>query len=814
MIKHQFTTVMRTKMKIMCSLLLCLVSTLSYAKEREVINFNRGWQFCLTDNASEPVPMAGSAWQQIDLPYDFQLNLPWDKDANRARAFKKQAAAWFRKAFVAQNAWKGSRVTLDFEGMMYYGDVYLNGKRIGGTEYGYCGFDCDVSTLLNYGDENIVTVYTNTGVDGGSRWYTGGGINRNVSLILTDTIALARHGIYVTAVPLQGLNGEWQVKVQAEYAGATLAMGRLETQARIIDAAGNVVAEGERYACPGQSRQQLVEVKLPALSVSNPNLWSCDTPYLYNIEVTTYCDGKVRDRQMERFGFRTIEYGSDFGFKLNRQKVFLQGIANHVDFGGVGVAAYRTAIARQLKLLKAFGFNAVRCSHNPYPECFYDLCDEMGILVVDEFVDKWSTDGNCWGGRVDFLNCWVPLMQEWVKRDRNHPCVIMWSLGNEMQHRENASGYMTGDWGVTMYRMMDVLLKRYDTTRPSTAAMYPARANGIRRADNGFRDKKNIIPPELSCVTEIASYNYEYADYPRYRECNPNLIIFQSEASVNDLVTPFLRMDRKTTVGLCYWGAIEYWGESDGWPKKGWNYSFFDHTLNPYPRAYLLRSCFVEEPQVHIGVLESEQKSIIWNDILSGRAEMSHFYWRENAGDSITLEVSTNCDEVELLQNGKSLGVKRNDRTNDKLTNKLLWRSVAWQPGKVTAIARNNGREVARHELRSPGRAVRLKMTVEDSPMPDSTPDDLIYVRLQAVDNKGLAVDNHEGEVKVEVDGNAVLIALDNSDHFTDKRLDMTTTTLYRGGALVILRPAQPNGIVTLKASCTGMKPVTVKITK
>lgn len=806
-------TIVEKIMKTVCSLLLCFISTLSYAMEREVIDFNYGWQFCLTDNVSEPLPLAGSEWREVNLPYDFQLNMPWVESASRSRGFKKRAAAWFRKDFMADEAWKGRKVVLDFEGLMYYGDVYLNGKRVGGTEYGYCGFDCDISAQLNYGGKNVVDVYTDTGVDGGSRWYTGGGINRDVRLILADTVSLARHGIYVTASPLGDIDGIWQVNVQAEYPGKTLSMGGLETQARIIDASGNVVAESEMTACPTQSRQELVEVKLPALSVSHPDLWSCETPHLYNVEVTTYCDGVVCDRQTERFGFRTLEYGADFGFKLNGKKVFLQGIANHVDFGGVGVAAYRTAIARQLKQLKAFGFNAVRCSHNPYPECFYDLCDEMGILVVDEFVDKWSTDGNCWGGRVDFLSCWVPLMQEWVKRDRNHPCVIMWSLGNEMQHRENASGYMTGDWGVTMFRMMDVLLKRYDTTRPSTAAMYPARANGIRRADEGFRVKENIIPPELSCVTEIASYNYEYADYPRYKECNPNLIIFQSEASVNDLVTPFLRMDRASTVGLCYWGAIEYWGESDGWPKKGWNYSFFDHTLAPYPRAYLLRSCFKEnEPQVHIGVLDGEQKSIIWNDILSGRAEMSHFYWKPNAGDSITLEISTNCDEVELLQNGKSLGVKMNNRLDDKQQNKLLWRDIPWKAGKVTAVARNNGSEVARHELRSPGKPARLMMTVEENPMPDKAVPDLVYVRLQVVDNKGVPVDNYEGDISLEVEGKAALIALDNGNHFTDIPLDRPITPLYRGGALAILRPMPSCGEIQVTASCQGMKSVTTKI--
>lgn len=790
---------MKITKKTIIAVLFMLISIGGMAIERKSINFNHGWELTMGGKATT-----------VDLPYDYQLNEPWDSTANRARGFKKQAEGWFRKTFIADQSWKGHTVLLDFEGLMYYGDVYLNDTLVGSTEYGYCGFECDITNILKYGDTNEVKVYTNTGVDGGSRWYTGGGINRDVKIIVKDKVSLARHGISITP-SFSSAKGTWDVPVVAEYNGATFSLGKLEVQARILDAEGNIVVEGKRIACPKASRQLLTEVKLPAMQVSNPKLWSCESPYLYNVEVRTFCNGKETDRQTERFGFRTIEFGPDFGFKLNGKKVFLQGIANHVDFGGVGVAAYRTAIARQLKTLKEFGFNSVRCSHNPYPKCFYELCDEMGVLVVDEFVDKWSTDGNCWGGRKDFLSCWVPLMQEWLKRDRNHPCIIMWSVGNEMQHRENASGYMTGDWGVTMYKMMDVLVKRYDTSRPTTCAMYPARANGIRRADPGFRDKNNIVPPELSCITEVASYNYEYADYPRYKEYNPNLIIFQSEASVHDLVTPFLRMDRETTVGLCYWGAVEYWGESDGWPKKGWNYSFFDHTLKPYPRAYLLRSCFIEkEPQVHIGVLDGEQKSVFWNDILSGRAEMSHFYWKPNAGDSITLEVSTNCDEVELLQNGKSLGVKRNNRGNDKIQNKLLWKNIPWKPGKVTAVARNNGKEVARHELQSPRKPARLQMIVEEEPTCSAAKDEakLIYIRFQVVDSRGIAVDNYKGDITLSMEGDAKLLALDNGDHFTDRRLDQPTTPLYRGGALAIIRPGTNMQKLTIKANATGLKPI------
>ncbi|MDE6117694.1 MAG: DUF4982 domain-containing protein [Duncaniella sp.] len=799
-------------------LALMLGTAMTEAARRDSVLFNFDWRFHLGEFAGgERADTDDSSWKCVDLPKDFQLNMPWNPGAKPSRGFKEMSGAWFRKNFRPDESWKGRRVMLDFEGLMYYGDVYLNGEKIGSTEYGYCGFECDMTDRLRYGDDNLIAVYTHTGPADGSRWYTGGGINRNVHIIVSDTMSMARHGVYVVTEKTD--NDEWIVRTQAEVPGNILEKGKVDFKAEIIDADDNCIASTPLTAAPEMSRLHLYEVKLPILTVKSPRVWTVTSPgapdnlnKLYTCRMTMYVNGKPTDTVDTRFGFRVIDYGPDYGFRLNGEKVFMQGIANHVDFGGVGVAAFPAAIKRQLKTLREFGYNAVRCSHNPYPPVFYDLCDEMGFLVVDEFVDKWSNDGNCWGGRESFMNVWPSLMTEWVKRDRNHPCIVMWSLGNEMQHRENASGYMTGDWGVTTFRILDTFLKRYDSSRPSTAAMYPARANGIRRADPGFREKANIIPPELSRITEVASYNYEYADYPQYKTIDPNLTIFQSEASVNDLVTPWLRMDRESTVGLCYWGAIEYWGESDGWPKKGWNYSFFDHTLLPYPRAWLVRSCFVDEPQVHIGVLDGEQKSIIWNDILSGRAEMSHFYWRPVKGDSITLEVSSNCDEVELFRNGKSLGIKRNNRENDKVQNKFLWRAIEWEPGKVEAVGRNQGREVARHSLNSPGKAVRLAIEDESTGLWKADGMDLRYIRVTAVDAKGNPVDNYEGELTVNVDGEANMLALDNGNHFTDIGFENNSTPLYRGRALIILRSTRNCGSVKVNASVPGIRQAKISL--
>lgn len=769
----------------------------AWAAERVLWNFD--WRFALgeIENAHSNT-YDDSNWRSLDLPYDYQLGLPWDSLAKPSRSFKQQQGAWFRKTFTADPAWKGRRVLVDFEGLMYYGDVYLNGTKVGSTEYGYCGFECDITKQLNWDGNNVLAVYTNTGIPEGSRWYTGGGINRNVYLVVKNEVGLARHGIYVHTPIIT--NEQAHVCIQAEMIGKTIRNRNVELEARILDADGREMAK-TRTKPSANTRLSLIEILFDTLSIPNPRRWDIDDPYRYTVEVSVFCDGKLKDHETTRFGVRTIEFGQDFGFKLNGRKIFLQGIANHTDFGGVGVAAYRRAVERQLLTLKQFGYNSVRCSHNPYPNELYELCDSLGILVVDEYVDKWSTDGNCWGGRTPFLSCWFGYLQEWLKRDRNHPCVILWSLGNEMQHRENASGYETADWGVTMFRILDVVVKRYDKTRPTTAAMFPARANGIQRTDPGFNEPDKIICPELGQIEEVTSINYQYMNYNFYLAHNPDLILYQSEASVNDGIQPWLGMNRDKMVGLAYWGAIEYWGESDGWPKKGWNYSFFDHTLAPYPTAYLVRSVFkADEPLVHIGVLEAKQKSSWWNDILSGRAEMSEFYYKPTRGDSITLQVFSNCDEVELIMNGRSLGVKQNN------TNTFLWKNLPYEPGKVVAIGRNGGKEVARHQIETPGKAVALQMTIETPNDFRADGMDLQYIRFQAVDSRGRVVSNFAGDITLTLNGEARLTAFDNGDHFTNTYFETNTVPLYRGGALAILRSTRTPGKVTVEAKCKGLK--------
>lgn len=767
----------------------------AYAADRDQL-FNFGWRFTLGNpEGAEKPGFDDSAWRTLDLPHDYQFEQPWDSTANRGRGFKPMCEGWYRKTFRLPASLKGQRVTLDFEGVMYVADIYVNGTKAASNEYGYTGFEADITRHLRYGEDNVVAVYSSTGPERGSRWYTGGGIYRNVWLRASGSTRIARHGLYVTT------SGD-TVKAQVQVAGWQ--KHDITVRTVVKDAEGHIVAQAER-GMPDHTIQNDTEVMMPAMRVASPSLWDISSPTLYSVEATLIENGAVIDSTATRFGFRTIEYGPSFGFKLNGRKVFLTGIANHHDLGALGAAAYRTAIERELKTLKAFGYNAIRCSHNPYSNDLYDVADEVGLLVVDELTDKWS-NSEYWGGRQPFMNIWTQLMQEWVKRDRNHPSVVLWSLGNELQTRPDWSGYDTGDWGITTYRIFDQMLKRYDTTRPTTVAMFPARA-GAQRGTPDF--KTYLVPPELACATEVASFNYQWDAYPGYYSHKPDLILFQSEAVTKQMQQPFYGMDRQRGVGLCWWGAIEYWGESDGWPKKGWNYSFFSHTLRPYPQAYLIKASIKpEEKLVKIGVADGKDEAREWNDVKVGQQRISR-NWNRRPGSKPTVYTYTNADEVELFCNGRSLGTMRNDTTQVATRNVIAWPAVAYeQGGRLEAVARQGGKVVARDTVETTGKAVALRVTAEPGAANAKADGlSLIYLNIEAIDANGRAVPAATDKVSVEVSGEATFVALDNGDHYTnDIFMDVKQRDLMGGYAQCVLRATRKAGRATVTVSSPTLK--------
>ena len=796
-----------------------LMGTLSAdAAVRDTISINQGWQFHRGDvkNIAE-LKSTQSGDDVVNLPHDFLIGQDWvapdaserpdNSDAGSnvrsrlsSRGFKEMGIGWYRYELTPKDEWKGKRIVLDFQGIMLVGDVYLNGQRIGGTDYGYLGFDIDLSKLLKWGQTNEIAVKADTQNPSNSRWFTGAGLYRDVNLIVTNKdLFFPRHPLFIRT------QGNKEVKIKAEIInqqkvakGQTAA--KMPVGVRILDADGKVVTE-QKNDIHFNAKWRDREYELPSISLENAKLWSPDSPYLYTAEVTLYDnEGNIADQIKEPFGVRTIEIVPQKGLLVNGNKVLLKGYANHHTLGALGAAAYPRAIEKRLKLMKKFGMNHIRTSHNPYSEDFLKLCDKYGILVVDELYDKWLTQYA--GGRVEWESLWQKDVPEWVKRDRNHPSVVMWSLGNELQQYSNLP---FNDWGVTAYKLQKELLHRYDDTRLTTVAMHPRYRNL----------ETDSIPADLAIETEVNSYNYRYMYFPGDSKRYPEKTFYQSEASVAAMGPNFYEMDRDKVIGLAYWGAIDYLGESMGWPVKGWNPGVFDLSLQPKPDAYFVKSMFTDEPTVHIGVIEKSGGNIQWNGINVSAGKLSE-NWNREAGEMVSLYTYTNGDEVELFLNGKSLGVKKN--SNDpKLRARIKWDNIAYAPGTLVAVAKKNGKVVARHQIETTGEAVALKL-VPDVETWHADGKDLMHVRIYAVDKKGRRVLNMKDakafdKLTFTVKGDANIVAVDNGNiasdelHIGKTQLEKTIQrNLFQGSALVILRAGDKPGKIELSVAGEKMK--------
>ena len=796
-----------------------LMGTLSAdAAVRDTISINQGWQFHRGDvkNIAE-LKSTQSGDDVVNLPHDFLIGQDWvapdaserpdNSDAGSnvrsrlsSRGFKEMGIGWYRYELTPKDEWKGKRIVLDFQGIMLVGDVYLNGQRIGGTDYGYLGFDIDLSKLLKWGQTNEIAVKADTQNPSNSRWFTGAGLYRDVNLIVTNKdLFFPRHPLFIRT------QGNREVKIKAEIInqqkvakGQTAA--KMPVGVRILDADGKVVAE-QKNDIHFNAKWRDREYELPSISLENAKLWSPDSPYLYTAEVTLYDnEGNIADQIKEPFGVRTIEIIPQKGLLVNGKKVLLKGYANHHTLGALGAAAYPRAIEKRLKLMKEFGMNHIRTSHNPYSEDFLKLCDKYGILVVDELYDKWLTQYA--GGRVEWESLWQKDVPEWVKRDRNHPSVVLWSLGNELQQYSNLP---FNDWGVTAYKLQKELLHRYDDTRLTTVAMHPRYRNL----------ETDSIPADLAIETEVNSYNYRYMYFPGDSKRYPEKTFYQSEASVAAMGPNFYEMDRDKVIGLAYWGAIDYLGESMGWPVKGWNQGVFDLSLQPKPDAYFVKSMFTDEPTVHIGVIEKSGGNIQWNGINVSAGKLSE-NWNREAGEKVSLYTYTNGDEVELFLNGKSLGVKKN--SNDpKLRARIKWDNIAYAPGTLVAVAKKNGKVVARHQIETTGEAVALKL-VPDVETWHADGKDLMHVRIYAVDKKGRRVLNMKDakafdKLTFTVKGDANIVAVDNGNiasdelHIGKTQLEKTIQrNLFQGSALVILRAGNKPGKIELSVAGEKMK--------
>lgn len=778
----------------------------------DTLSLNRGWMFKAGEGQYATLTAAVAktqGWREVNVPHDFQIEQPWvAPDANEkadnsdaganiksrlsARGFKEMGGGWYVKTIVPDAKNKGKRALLNFEGIMYYGDVYLNGECIGGTDYGYVGFELDVTRKLKYGEENTIAVYANTANTKASRWYTGGGLFRDVQLIYTDAnLYFHRHPLFITTTDNKVVNIRANVQCNGKQNEVTF---------RVLVTApdGSEVVNKTEKVKRVRNYRYGQELALQPITLQQPMLWDCEHPNLYTVRLELLrTDGSVAAVTTQRFGVRTVELVPGQGLKLNGKKVLLKGYANHHTNGALGAAAYKRAIEKRIKLMKEFGMNHIRTSHNPYSQDFLDLCDENGILVVDELYDKWNNQ-YVGAGRTPFMQLWPAHVQEFITRDRNHPSVVMWSMGNELQQQNDMP---FNDFGVTMYKMLKTAVQRYDDSRKVTVAMHP-------RYRNWSTDS---LPCDLAMVTDVQSYNYRYMYFPGDAAKFPWMTFYQSEASVAAMGENYFAMNLDQVIGLAYWGAIDYLGESQGWPVKGWAQGVFDISLEPKPKAYYMRSFFKpEEPLVHIAVTDSKGDAM-WNGIQTGNDGQSD-HWNRKAGALIDLTTYTNAEEVELIVNGKSLGTQKNDVKSAKLRNQIRWKQVPYQEGYCEAVARTAGKVVARHRIETTGKAVALKLEIDNNNW-RADGQDLQHVRVVAVDKKGRRVPNVPAEVTFAVSGDAEIAAVSSGNHSSDELNVTNKRRLFNGSALAILRSGTAPSAVTITATADGLKSAKLKMT-
>jgi len=778
-------------------LLLCF--TTAWTQQRTVTNLNLGWQFSRDSLFTET--------KTIDVPHDFQIEQDWvipsaderpdntDVAANiksrlSSRAFKEMGKGYYRYHLKPDAQLKGKRLLLDFEGIMYTADVKINGRYAGGTNYGYLGFEIDVTDLLKFDADNVIEVIADTREPNNSRWYTGGGIFRYVSLVSTPRdMYFNRYPLYITT------RANKFVSISAEFTNLTK-QKTTNIKVDIIDRDG-VTVYSHTTQLPRHRMTRHQEERIATdVEIPEAKIWDLDTPNLYQVRAQLIRDdGTVADEVTEQFGIRTVEFSPEFGMKLNGRKVLLKGMANHHTLGALGAAAYPRAIEKRLRLMKQWGLNHIRTSHNPYSRDFIKLCDQYGILLVDEIYDKWTRQHT--GGKVPFEQHWQQEIPEWIKRDRNAPSVILWSLGNELQQDPNMP---FNDFGVTMYKLQKTLLQRYDSTRLVTVAMHPRYRNW----------QTDSLPHDLAMQTDIQAYNYRYMYFPGDGRRFPWMTFYQSEAATSAMGPNFFEMNLDRVIGLAYWGLIDYLGESQGWPAKGWTNGVFDISLQPKPKAWLLRSLFKpEEPVVHMAIIE-QKNSVMWNGVLTGNDHMSDT-WHPGLGDTLNLVVYTNADEVELLVGGKSLGKKSNPKTDAKQRNQVKWGGVSYADQTLEAVAYNEGKTVAHHKIEPTGKAVKLVVT-PDTINWQADGQDLQHLYIQAVDAKGRLVSMTDDELSFALEGDAKIVAVSNGD-INSEELNVTDhRRLWHGSALVILRAGSHPSKVTLTTSSPHFKTVVTKL--
>ncbi|MCC8019153.1 MAG: DUF4982 domain-containing protein [Rikenellaceae bacterium] len=763
-------------------------------------NFDFDWRFRLGELPGADAPaLDDGEWRTLHLPHDFSIEQPFEQQMGGSMGYLPGGVGWYRKSFDVPADYRGRKISILFDGVYHRSDVYVNGRHIGFYPYGYIGFEYDLSPYLNYGGGNVIAVRVDHSDAASSRWYSGSGIYRSVWLTVTDPVRVQTWGTYITTPEVSMEMATVNIVTTLENNGN----GRKNVTLENIILNHN----GERI------NSSSVAVSLPKgsntdveqrLAIPDPILWDLDNPYRYTMRTLVVSDGEVVDSYESPFGVRWFEFDPDRGFFLNGRHIKMKGMNLHEDAGALGVAVPYRANERKMQILKEFGCNAIRFSHNPPSPDMLELCDRLGFLAIDEAFDKWKS-----GYYSEYYDRWWQTdLGSMIRRDRNHPCIVLWSIGNETVEQND-----TGGEGTRMAETMRDFVHGLEPTRPVMAAIASANVAQMPYLKNGFAESLDVV-----------GFNYMEPWLDRIHEENPDWVIFGSEVmpfyygrddSVRDYFpyNPWNDYARKDYLfGYFIWAGVDYIGESSGWPSKGWPTGPFATTMREKPRAAYLRSEWNDAPMVRITVADQSLPIDPGKDHWSWPHLADHWTFPQYTGHIIQVQTITNCEEVELNVGGIWTGRRR---TEDYANNTIVWYVPYphdWQDGRITARGFIAGREVASYELCRAGDAVRMDIVPDRSEI-RADGKDLVYINVELKDNAGVVVPVQDRTVHFEMSGPGRIMGVDSGDLRSCESYKGDSHTTYFGFVQAIVQSEREAGEITVTVRADGLPDNSVRIT-
>jgi beta-galactosidase len=769
-----------------------LLATLQAPGSTRIIHpFDAGWHFLKGDApGAEAVVFDDSKWRTVDTPHDWSIEGPFaaKNPTGGSGGFLPAGVGWYRKSFTLPSEYAGRRIFVEFDGVMANSDVWINGAHLGKRPLGYISFGYELTGHLFIGNRktNILAVRADNSGQPASRWYSGAGIYRHVRLVVTDPVHLAKWETYITTPRIT--KTETAVRVQGAILNQSGKSREVALQITIVSPTGKserIVQLKPRMIPAGQSVNFQEE-----MSVADPKLWQLEQPNLYKARLVVRASNAILDDEETFFGIRDARFVPETGFWLNGRNVKIKGVCLHHDGSAFGAAVPLRVWERRLEQLRELGVNAIRTAHNPPAPEFLDLCDRMGFLVMDELFDCWTVGKTPFDYHL-YFNEWSQIdARDTVLRDRNHPSIILYSAGNEIHDTPKE------DLAKRILAGLVEVFHRFDPSRPVTQALF--RPNVSHDYDNGLADLLDVVGTNYRDLELLAAY-----------EAKPTRKIIGTEQR-HELATWLAARDHVQHAGQFLWSGIDYLGESLRWPIIAAGSGLLDRTGAIKPMAYERQSWWSEKPVVHI-VRRSAPAQAVPTDpgfaALGGLQSQFADWTPAKAGPhEETVEAYSNCEEVELLLNGKSLGGKPRNADDSPRT----WK-VAWAPGALEAIGRNHGVVVAEHELRTAGKPVKILLSVDRSHL---TPDwdDVAFVTATIADQNGIVVPVASDLVSFKITGGGIVAAVDSGDNSNIDSFQTSERRAYQGRCYAMIKANVVRRTITVSASAPGLAGASISI--